>query len=239
MYTGNVGRHMPVCGGRCLVARTTEGGGDMSSISFWMIAAPTGLWCGFAAPTLWSDVSPVLVILGLVTCAASIVFLFAARFTEPGLLPTVDVDGTKTAAGHQKKLIILDGQRLEYADKRAKWVRETGNVVEKFDHFCPWVGNVVGKRNYRSFYFFISFTNLHAVYILTTSVVVVSERLDEYGSVDEFAAEKPHIVLVLAGLCGYVAIILCCVGGLWSFHNGTLSTPPGSEHTLDRLTTAG
>jgi len=39
---------------------------------------------------------------------------------------------------------------------RASHDRKTGRCVAKFDHYCPWVGNSVGERNYVWFLLFVA-----------------------------------------------------------------------------------
>ena len=46
---------------------------------------------------------------------------------------------------------------------RASHCRETNRCVDKWDHYCPWVGNSIGRRNYRCFLCFVVTTLVHAL----------------------------------------------------------------------------
>ena len=38
---------------------------------------------------------------------------------------------------------------------RAKYCKELKAVVEEFDHYCPFVYNAIGRRNYHYFFWYI------------------------------------------------------------------------------------
>ena len=38
--------------------------------------------------------------------------------------------------------------------------------IEKFDHHCPWIGNCIGKYNYKYFIGFLYFTSILIVFVL-------------------------------------------------------------------------
>jgi hypothetical protein len=208
------GKHIATCGGRCLIA-------DVGCpINQWitaliLIVVPSCIWFGVVAV---DDVSGQYFFIGwnALFLVLAVTFLLTARYTEPGLLhtnPTLGSMSDREWHGMIKRgeiNVLIDGEECSLADARAKMCKETGNAIEKFDHFCPWVGNAVGVRNHKWFVLFISSTLMLSLGTGGGSMYYMVEHgLDGVGV-------AAMIIFI------YCVIITLCVGGLWTYHLGLI-----------------
>ncbi|KAJ0055387.1 hypothetical protein NL108_016876, partial [Boleophthalmus pectinirostris] len=127
-----------------------------------------------------------------------LITLLQTTLSDPGILPRATPD---EAADIEKQIdesrnssyqspprtreVEINGQvvKLKYCPTckmfrppRTSHCRVCDNCVERFDHHCPWVGNCVGKRNYRFFYSFIVSLSFHTAFIfgcVTTHLALI------------------------------------------------------------------
>eukprot|EP01135_Chromosphaera_perkinsii_P003406 Nk52_evm30s242 gene=Nk52_evmTU30s242 len=136
--------------------------------------------------------------------------------TEMGLLP-------------RTKEVQINGQTVVmkycftckiFRPPRASHCSVCDNCVERFDHHCPWVGNCVGARNYRFFYFFLLAVSLQSVYCLAfviVHLVLVSEEKDATGSDKGFGeAMKENPVSSAIGV--FLFLLVWSVAGMAGMH---------------------
>jgi len=173
-----------------------------------LIFVPSILWQISTSPYYAQQYSPVLPIIGAFLSLSSLTLLFTTALSDPGIVPrqrefTEQYDKrTKSfrvkqpvryydvvLRGHPWKLKYCTTCNI-YRPPRCTHCSVCDSCVERFDHHCPWIGNCVGRRNYKYFYSFVTCTGALNVYVLTTSllhVVFVSLALQtddptNYGS---------------------------------------------------------
>ncbi len=168
------GKNQFHCGGRVVMARQA----GIFYLTLFLIVGTSSLFFAFDCAYLATNVSPLVPVVGAVLFIFTLSNLFKTSFSDPGIIPRATRDealeterqieiqsangagagGSAFRPPPRTREVVVNNVTLKlkycfsckiFRPPRASHCSICDNCVERFDHHCPWVGNCVGKRNYR------------------------------------------------------------------------------------------
>ncbi|CAA6659644.1 unnamed protein product [Spirodela intermedia] len=206
-------------------------GPDVRSLvlTVFLIVVPVILFAVFVSQQLVHEfhhhLGNLIIAIAVVFAAYVLLLLFMTSGGDPGIIPRnahlpepdeeaetshISADWTGNRGG-----VKYCHTCMLYRPPRCSHCSICNNCVERFDHHCPWVGQCIGKRNYRFFFMFVSSTTLLCLYVFAFCWVNLKEIMAAHGCSLWRAYLKSPVsgILIL-----YTFIAAWFVGGLTSFH---------------------
>ncbi|NXW78436.1 ZDHC9 Palmitoyltransferase, partial [Hirundo rustica] len=225
------GRNTFCCDGRIMMARQK----GIFYLTLFLILGTCALFFAFECRYLAVQLSPAIPVFAAVLFLFAMATLLRTSFSDPGVIPRalpdeaafieMEIEATNgTVPQGQRpppriKNFQINNQivKLKYCytckifrPPRASHCSICDNCVERFDHHCPWVGNCVGKRNYRYFYLFILSLSLLTIYIFTFNIVYVALSETVTGGLGLLSGCSQSLTVLT------VLEVLICFFTLWS-----------------------
>lgn len=238
------GRNRFWCDGRLMTAPHP----GVFALTLALICGTCALHFAFDCPFLAARVSAAVPAVGAALFVLTLSALLRTALSDPGIIPRAAAaeaaaleagegagGGAAGAAGGgaggrpppRAREVLVRGRavKLKYCftckmfrPPRASHCSLCDNCVDRFDHHCPWVGNCVGKRNYRYFYTFVVSLSFLAVFVFACAVTHLA-LLARGGLLAALRASPASAVV--AAVC---FLSVWSVLGLAGFHTYLAST---------------
>lgn len=229
------GRNKFYCDGRIIMTRNN----GVFYFTVVLIVITSGLFFAFDCPYLFSNVSPAVPVVAAWLFIFVMSSLLRTAFSDPGIVPRASLEeaayiektletpnqDTQTYRPPPRvKEITINGQAVKlkfcftckiFRPPRASHCSMCDNCVERFDHHCPWVGNCVGKRNYKFFFMFLVSLSIYCSYLfafVVTHLVMLSQGEESFIS----AMKKSPASILEAIVCFFS---IWSIVGLTGFHS--------------------
>ncbi|XP_020563030.1 palmitoyltransferase ZDHHC18 isoform X1 [Oryzias latipes] len=261
------GKNRFYCGGRIMAAQQS----GVLPLTLGLILVTTGLFFIFDCPFLVKHLSSCVPAVGAVLFVFVFITLLQTSFSDPGILPratpeeAADVERQIDSSGDSSygppprtREVVINQQvvKLKYCftckmfrPPRTSHCSLCDNCVERFDHHCPWVGNCVGKRNYRFFYTFIVSLSFLTSFIFSCVSTHLAMRAQDGRGLVSALQESPGSAVELVicffsvwsilGLSGFHTYLVASnlttnedIKGSWSGKSGDVASNPFSHRNV-------
>jgi len=225
------GKNTFYCNGRLVMGRQA----GIFYVTLFLVIGTSGLFFAFDCPYLATNITPAIPVVGAVLFIFVLSNLLKTSFSDPGIIPRatiaeaeyiereIEQPGNGVGSAYRPpprtKEIQVKGQTVKlkfcftckiFRPPRASHCSICDNCVERFDHHCPWVGNCVGKRNYRYFYLFLVSLAFHCVFIFVCAVthLVLLSR--------EYQGQKANFLDAVRHSPASIIVCVICFFSVWS-----------------------
>jgi len=128
-------------------------------------------------------------------------------FTDPGIIPPQKFSTIKiinTIIFSDSKFYYIRGYRHKVKFCQTCFILRPPGIshckickicVEKFDHHCPWLGNCIGKNNYKYFFIFISSFNILIYFNLIVSCCYMISKEKERKPTESIIEQNSMVMV--------------------------------------------
>lgn len=255
------GRNKFCCDGRIMMARQS----GIFYLTVILIVVTSGLFFGFDCPFLATEVTPAIPVIAALNFIFVLSTLLRTSFSDPGVLPRatpdeaadierqIEVPNSQNQSGNYRppprtKEVVIKGQvvKLKYCftckifrPPRASHCSLCDNCVDRFDHHCPWVGNCVGRRNYKYFYLFLVSLSVYCILVFScviTHLILRSQKSDFLTAMKKTPASILEAIVCffsiwsIIGLAGFHTYLTASNQTTNEDIKGSFSSKRGQEH---------
>ncbi|KAF5192384.1 S-acyltransferase, partial [Thalictrum thalictroides] len=170
--------------------------------------------------------SGLIVTIAVILTLSVLANLILVSAIDPGIIPRNDrisQDETRSD-GLKSKRVKVNGVEVKlkfcrickiFRPPRSCHCAICDNCVERFDHHCPWIGQCIGRRNYRFYLMFVTSALTFFIYVFSFSCRRINQKMSENKAGLFTTVRSCPETLALASFSFFAMWFL---GGLASFH---------------------